>query len=256
MFQPRLILNGQRYQTMWREADLKFSANVTGATCAIVPAHPWVYGLGKETDNGAYLSPVNAVHYLAKKLASVARDQQVVIFMITGNNHDEFMQRIGGMASVFPAPAFTQVQRLAQSAIQLATAKMQIPAAAGDMLPVSMPLSVPTTRAAVTAKLLADAQHAAGSGIGIDGMKSALTAFSRQRDNLLTAAVAGLDELQGRSARSWVFTGNGNIATTLFELVKNIPHPAAPLSTAMMMVGDDLAGIAGMINEIKSNAGT
>jgi len=241
---------------MWREADLKFSAAVTGATCAIVPAHPWVYGLGQETANGVYLSPVNAVQYLAEKLASTAINQQVVIFMITGNNHDEFMQRVDEIASVFPAPAFTQVQRLAKSAMQLATAKMQIPAAAGAILPAAIPLSVPTTREAVKAKLIAEAQQAAGSGSNINGLKSALTAFSRQRDSLLTAAAAGLGELQGRSARAWVFTGNGNIATTLFELVKSIPHPVAPLSVAMMMVGDDLTGIAGMINEIKSNSGT
>ncbi len=241
---------------MWREADLNFSAAVTGATCAIVPAHPWVYGLGQETANGTYLSPVNAVGYLAKKLASTATDQHVVIFMITGNRQDEFIQRVEGMASVFPAPTFMQVQRLAKSAMQLAAARMQIPAVASASLPAAIPLSVPTTRAAVTAKLIAEAQQAAGAGNNIGGLKSSLAAFSRQRDNALTAAAAGLGELQGRSARAWVFTGNGNIGTTLFELMKNIPNPSAALSAAMMMVGDNLDGIAGMINEIKSNAGT
>lgn len=37
---------------MWREATLSFSDSVTSVDCAIVPAHPWVYGLGQQTDNG------------------------------------------------------------------------------------------------------------------------------------------------------------------------------------------------------------
>lgn len=42
---------------MWREATLSFSDSVTSVDCAIVPAHPWVYGLGQQTDNRYVLWP-------------------------------------------------------------------------------------------------------------------------------------------------------------------------------------------------------
>ncbi|MEX5714098.1 hypothetical protein IC615_00990 [Serratia ureilytica] len=38
-------------------------------TCSMVPAHPWVYGVGRQEASGSYLSPTNAVDYLAGKLA-------------------------------------------------------------------------------------------------------------------------------------------------------------------------------------------
>ncbi len=54
---------------MWREARLAFTDSVAALNCSIVPAHPWIYGLGQQTANGAYLSPVNAVRYLAERPA-------------------------------------------------------------------------------------------------------------------------------------------------------------------------------------------
>ncbi|EMH0602025.1 hypothetical protein V5864_004563, partial [Salmonella enterica] len=50
---------------MWREARLAFTDSLAALDCSVVPAHPWIHGLGQQTDNGAYLSPVNAIHYLA-----------------------------------------------------------------------------------------------------------------------------------------------------------------------------------------------
>ncbi len=77
--------------------------------CSIVAAHPWVYGLGQQTDNGAYLSPANAVVWLGDKLASVTGETDVVILMATGQTHDDFMATLDPLTAVFPAPAFTQV---------------------------------------------------------------------------------------------------------------------------------------------------
>lgn len=57
---------------MCREAVLAFPDELAANDCPIVTAPPWIYGLGQQTDNGAYLSPVNAVAYLAGKLASLA----------------------------------------------------------------------------------------------------------------------------------------------------------------------------------------
>lgn len=48
---------------MWREARIAFSDSVAALNCSVIPAHPWIYGLGQQTENGAYLSPVNAINY-------------------------------------------------------------------------------------------------------------------------------------------------------------------------------------------------
>lgn len=62
---------------MWREARLAFTDSLAALDCSVVPAHPWIHGLGQQTDNGAYLSPVNAIHYLAE---SLPERQPVAVF--------------------------------------------------------------------------------------------------------------------------------------------------------------------------------
>ena len=104
---------------MWREARLAFTDSLAALNCSVVPAHPWINGLGQQTDNGAYLSPVNAVRYLAERLAGTGGNADVMIMMVTGQTHENFMTRLNGLVEVFPAPAFTQVRRLAQSAAAL-----------------------------------------------------------------------------------------------------------------------------------------
>ncbi|EFS0231312.1 hypothetical protein HYB82_005096, partial [Salmonella enterica subsp. enterica serovar Tennessee] len=110
---------------MWREARLAFTDSLAALDCSVVPAHPWIHGLGQQTDNGAYLSPVNAIHYLAERLAGTGGNTDVVIMMVTGQTHENFMKGLNTLVDVFPAPAFTQVRRLAESAATLATEKMQ-----------------------------------------------------------------------------------------------------------------------------------
>lgn len=149
---------------MWREARLAFTDSVAALNCSIVPAHPWIYGLGQQTANGAYLSPVNAVRYLAERLAGTGGNADVVIMMVTGQTQENFMTSLNNLVGIFPAPAFTQVKRLAQSAAALAIEKMQIPAKTAAALPASIPLSVPTSRAALSAAAISQAQKAAGTG--------------------------------------------------------------------------------------------
>lgn len=64
-----------------------------------------------------------------------------------------------------------------------------------------------------------------------------------------------MDELQGKSAVAWVFTGSGDLATTLLELVKGIPLQSAVYSAAMMLTGDNLDGIKGMIHDLEPDTG-
>lgn len=178
-----------------------------------------------------------------------------MIMMVTGQTHENFMTRLNGLVNVFPAPAFMQVKRLAQSAAALAIEKMQIPAKAGAGLPVAIPLSVPTSRAALSAAAVSQAQKAASAGFSLDGIKQQLGEFTQLRDSLISDVASGLNDLQGKSARAWVFTSTGDTATTLLELVKDIPQPSAVYTAAVMLVGDNLDGIKGMIHDFDPNAG-
>ncbi|KAF1367123.1 hypothetical protein [Yokenella regensburgei] len=239
---------------MWREVRLAFTDAVAATNCTVVPAHPWVYGLGQQTENGAYLSPANAISYLAEKLAGTGGNTDVIIMMVAGLTHDSFMSSLNQLVDVFPSPAFTQVKRLAQSAAELALERMQIPARynAGQ---VAIPLSVPTSRAALAAAAVKKAQEEASAVVDMGALKQQLGNFTRLRESLLSDIASGLNELQGKSARAWVFTASGDVATTLLELVKGIPLQSAVYSAAMMLTGDNLDGIKGMIHDLEPDAG-
>ncbi|WP_410742728.1 hypothetical protein [Citrobacter koseri] len=240
---------------MWREARLAFDDSVAALNCSIVPAHPWVYGLGQQTENGAYLSPVNAISYLAEKLAGTGGNADVVIMMVAGQTHDSFMSSLNQLVDVFPAPAFTQVKRLALSAAELAMEKMQIPAKYSAGLADALPLSVPTNRAALAAAAIKKAQEEAAAVVDIGALQKQLDDFARLRDGLLNDIANGLTELQGKSARAWVFTASGDLSTTLLDLVKGIPLQSAIYTAAMMLTGDNLDGIKGMIHDLEPDAG-
>lgn len=240
---------------MWREACLAFSDSLAAVDCSIIPAHPWVYGLGQQTENAAYLSPANAVAYLAEKAAGIGGASDVVIMMVASQSHDSFMSSLSQLVDVFPAPAFTQVKRLAQSAAQLASEKMQIPAGLSGGLPVAMPLSVPTNRAALAAAAVKKAQEDAALPVDMDALQKQLDDFVQLRTGLMQEIASGLDDLKTKSARAWVFTASGDLATSLLALVKDIPLPSAVHTAAMMLVGDNLDGIKGMIHDLDYNAG-
>lgn len=240
---------------MWREANLRFSDDFTALNCAIVPAHPWIYGVGQQTDNGAYLSPVNAVTYLAGRLTSAPGISDVVIMLVSGQTHSDFISRLDGLTQVFPAPAFTQVSRLARSAADLATARMQLPAKGEKSIAAALPLSVPTSRAVMNARAVAGAQRQASAGIGMAGIKTALAGFTAQRAGLLSELANGLTQLTGKSARAWVFTAKGDAATLTRDLMHNIPLPTAVHCAAIMLAGENLDGIKGMIHDINDHTG-
>ena len=240
---------------MWREAKLAFNDSVAAINCTVVPAHPWIYGLGQQTENGAYLSPVNAISYLAEKLAGTGGNTDVVIMMVAGQTHDSFINSLDQLVDVFPAPAFTQVKRLALSAAELAMEKMQIPARYNAGLADVLPLSVPTSRTALAAAAVKKAQEEAAAAVDIEALKQQLDDFSRLRDNVLGDIAGGLADLQGKSARAWVFTSSGDLATSLLELAKGIPLQSAVYSAAMMLTGDNLDGIKGMIHDLEPDAG-
>lgn len=240
---------------MWREAKIAFPDELSALNCSIVPAHPWIYGLGQQTDTGAYLSPTNAVQYLAAKLLATGGHADVTIFMICGDTHDGFMKSLSTLATVFPAPAFTQVSRMAQAAAELQQVKMQLPGKAANSLPAALPLSVSTNRAALNALRTAQAQIESSAGSSLVGMQAELVSFAAEHASQLVQIQEGLDALKGLSAKAWVFTGSGDLVTMASELVKTVPQPSAVYTVAMMFVADDLGSLGGMIHDVDCNAG-
>lgn len=238
---------------MWRNAKLAFPGEFPALNCSIVAAHPWVYGLGQQTDNGAYLSPANAVAWLAEKLTGIAGETDVVIMMATGQTHDEFMANLNPLTEVFPAPAFTQVSRLARSAVELATVKMQKPAKALNGLPAALPLSVPTARTVSAAGAIQKA--AAASGLNMADLQTALADFTVRRAGMLADIASAAGGVTGKSARAWVFSARGNAAEILRSLLSGIPSLSSVYSAALMLVGDDLNSIRSMIHDDNGNAG-
>ena len=233
---------------MWRDSVIKIADDMAGLSCSIIPAHPWVYGLGQSADSGGYLSPANALGYLAGKLATSSGSGDVIVMMIAENTHDGFMKALNGLATVFPAHAFTQVRRMAAAAAELSTVKMQLPSKSSS-LPVAAPLSVATNRLAVNAQRVAAAQLAAAVSTTTEGLKKQITEFVQARAGLLSSVSQSLEDLKGASAKAWSFSYTGNHRMAAIELLKDIPQATAVHTAAMMFIGDSLADLGKMINE-------
>lgn len=71
----------------------------------------------------------------------------------------------------------------------------------------------------------------------------------------VVGAGSGLADLQGKSARAWVFTASGDTAATLLALVQGIPQPSAVYTAAVMLAGKNLDGIRGMIHDVDPDTG-
>lgn len=233
---------------MWRDSVIKIADDMAGLSCSIIPAHPWVYGLGQSADSGGYLSPANALGYLAGKLATSSGSGDVIVMMIAENTHDGFMKALNGLATVFPAPAFTQVSRMAAAAAELSTVKMQLPSKSSS-LPVAAPLSVATNRLAVNAQRVAAAQLAAAVSTTTEGLKKQIAEFVQARAGLLSSVSQSLEDLKGASAKAWSFSYTGDHRMAAIELLKDIPQATAVHTAAMMFIGDSLADLGKMINE-------
>lgn len=241
---------------MWRKATLSIPGNMAAVNCAMLPVHPWVYGVGRSEESGHYLSPQNAVDYLAGKLAGSGGPQRVVVFMVCATDHPAFMQALTQFSAVLPLPVFSQVARMASTAATLATTKMQLPANAGNGLPLPQPLSTATSRMAMNAQRIAQAKEAAGSGANLAGLASALSGFALAKAAALASVESALNGLLAGSAQAWVFTASGSAATLASEMKKNVPQQDAVFTLATLFAGEDLTTLEAMINDTDSHAGT
>lgn len=233
---------------MWQESVIRIADDMATLSCSIIPAHPWVYGLGQSADSGGYLSPANALGYLAGKLASSSGSGDVIVMMVAENTHTAFMNALKNLATVFPAPVFTQVSRIADAAAKLSTVKMQLPSKA-NLLPVAAPLSVSTNRLAVNAQRVAAAQLAAAIPTNITALQSQIAGFVQERASLLNSLSQSLDELKGASAKILSFRYTGTHRGAAGELLKNIPRTTAVHTAATLFIGDSLSDLGKMIHE-------
>ncbi|EKN5147817.1 hypothetical protein V6611_000499 [Yersinia enterocolitica] len=241
---------------MWRKANLSIPGNMAAVNCAMLPVHPWVYGVGRSEESGHYLSPQNAVDYLAGKLAGSGGPQRVVVFMVCATDHLAFMQALTQFSAVLPLPVFAQVARMASTAATLATTKMQLPANDGNGLPLPQSLSTATSRMAMNAQRIAQAKEAAGSGANLAGLASALSVFANAKAAALASVESALNGLLAGSAQAWVFTASGSAATLASEMKKNVPQQDAVFTLATLFAGEDLTTLEAMINDTDSHAGT
>lgn len=233
---------------MWREARLRIvSVFAAPVACSILPAHPWVYGLGQSTGNGAYLSPPNAVQYLADRLIATDGNGSVIVLMVCANTCADFVSALQELAGVFPASAFTQVSRMAAAAAELETVKMQLPQTSAGGLPATVPLTVPSIRTALNARRVAAAQQEAANGFQEWRLTEMLAGFIEERASQLAAVASELKELEAGSVRVQVFTYKGSFSTAAAEIVKGVPMASAVYTAAMMLTGDNLTPIERMI---------
>lgn len=239
---------------MWRKAVLRMPGNMQALTCSMVPAHPWVYGVGRQETSGSYLSPANAVDYLAGRLAGQGEEISATVFMICANSHTEFMPLVTALAGVLPLPAMSQVQRMAQTAATQAVTRMQLPGKIGGSLPAAVPLSTSTQRLALNAQRIAEAKAGAAIGASVGGLQSALAGFAQARQSALDVVSQAMAALQGKNAPAWVFTAKGAAASVGAAMKKDIPHQDAVFTLAVLFVGKDLGQLEAMIHD-DSHAG-
>lgn len=239
---------------MWRKAVLRMPGNMQALTCSMVSAHPWVYGVGRQEASGSYLSPANAVDYLAGRLAGQGEEISATVFMICANSHTEFMPLVTALAGVLPLPAMSQVQRMAQTAATQAVTRMQLPGKIGGGLPAAVPLSTSAQRLALNAQRIAEAKAGAAIGASVGGLQSALAGFAQARQSALDVVSQAMAALQGKSAPAWVFTAKGAAASVGAAMKKDIPHQDAVFTLAVLFVGKDLGQLEAMIHD-DSHAG-
>lgn len=233
--------------TRWHRQNMSMAADMPPITCSILPVHPFVYGVGQTNDSGSYLSPVNAVNYIAGKLAGSGQIS-VLVLMVTGKTFAEFMQSLSAFSAVFPLPVFSQVERMARTAETLATTKMQLPGKMAGGLPLPQSLSTSTSRMAGNAQLIEAAKAAAGKPASPDSLKSALSDFGTLKDNALKQMGDALVGLLGKSAPVWAFSGTDDATVLAEKMKKDIPEPDAVYTLATLFAGHEIDALTRMLS--------
>lgn len=231
---------------MWTHSTIQIPAKLASLSCTVIPVHAWIPELGQHNSTGGYLSPLNAIQYLGKKLLESGAGTHNIIMMVCENTHGELLASLDAISFVLPMPELKQVRRLAQAFGELEQVKMQLPDVAAT-LPSPISVATDTTREALKALHTQAAQTEAAAGASVNSLRSSLVSFASERSSILTTISQGLTDLQAKSAKAWFFNMKGPVTTTAVELVKNIPHPDAVHTAAILFTGSDLSALEAMI---------
>lgn len=231
---------------MWKRKYFSIPSGISPVICSSLFAHPWAFGVGQKQATGFYLSPENAVKYLATQLDQAESDHDVLVMMITSNSLPEFIAELASAAVSFPVPELTQVSRKAKSYLELANTKMQLPAKPGG-LPAQVPLSISTTRSASAAESLQKAMESTQGGHSPETLNKLMEQFKSVRSEAKKQAAKQLEQLQGVGFSVWVHSTEKNSQLAKSELLKDIPDDKAVFTLAMMFIGQDLKPLRNMV---------
>ncbi|WP_241169264.1 hypothetical protein [Serratia marcescens] len=223
---------------MWQRVTLGFPDNLAPISCSLLTVNPWTYSAGQVTPSGNYLSPANAVKFLAGKLKAAGGSPGAVGFLITATQSDRFLDDLTGFAALLPLPDLQKTARKAVAQAELAVSKMQLPGLQGVGLPDAAPLSLSTTRTAQNAQRIQAAAESAAAGLSFDDITSALQSLDEAASQAQQAAEQALTDLKGRRVDAWMFTDEGHPSNIANNMLNGIPEPNAIFTLGALFVGD------------------
>ncbi|AVN33252.1 hypothetical protein VRU30_001362 [Serratia marcescens] len=223
---------------MWKYVQLGFPDDFSPISCSLLTVNPWTYGAGQVTPSGNYLSPENAVKFLAGKLKAAGGTPGAVGFLITATQSDRFLDDLAGFAALLPLPDLQKTARKAVAQAELAVSKMQLPGLQGVGLPDAAPLSLSTTRTAQNAQRIQAAAESAATGLSFDDITSALQSLEDAASQAQQAAEQALTDLKGRRVDAWMFTDEGHPSNIANNMLNGIPEPDAIFTLGALFVGD------------------
>ncbi|WP_310606956.1 hypothetical protein [Buttiauxella brennerae] len=222
---------------MWRRVTLAIPPDLPAVNCVLLSVSPWTYGAGQAQESGSYLSPENALKWLAEQMSKYSGPSQVFAVLITAGQIEQFKSALSALAGVLPLPDVNKTIRRAASAQTLALSRTQIPDNASNLPPIAA-LSSATTRKASTAQRVISAGQSAGIGTSFDDIAAQIDEFTALAEGVASQASAALDGLAGVSAPAWVYTENGDPATIAGNMRKEPPEPAAVFTLGLVFIGD------------------
>lgn len=223
---------------MWQRATLGFPDDLAPISCSLLTVNPWTYGAGQVTPSGNYLSPENAIKFMAGKLKNAGGAPGAVGFLITGTQGDRFLDELAAFSSLLPLPELQKTVRKAVAQAGLAATKMQLPGLQGIGIPDAAPLSLNTTRAARNAQRIQAAAQSAAGGMSFDDIAAALQGLDDAASQAQQAAEQALEELKGRRVDAWMFSDEGHPVSLANNLMNGIPEPDAIFTFGALFVGD------------------
>ncbi|AYN26538.1 hypothetical protein D8682_05745 [Buttiauxella sp. 3AFRM03] len=222
---------------MWRRETLTIPPDLPAVNCVMLAVSPWTYGAAQVQESGNYLSPENALNWLAGQMDKYPGPSQVFSILVTASDIEQFSASLKALAGVLPLPDVNKTIRRSDSAQTLALSRMQIPGAAMNLPPVAV-LSSATTRTSTAAQRVISAGESAAGDTSLDDIDAQLAEFAALSESAKNQASAALDDLASQSAVAWIYDETGDPATIAGNMSKQPPDPAAVLTFGLVFMGD------------------